>query len=92
MRNALFLPLAILALLQCAPRRGAASPAEERETDECRLMKEVCEQAYEFQKQFEAMPEEGRRDYVPVLNTYTQHCEDARESCRRSGRSGTRRE
>jgi hypothetical protein len=64
-------------------RKGAAASEP---TPECATMKEVCDDAYDFQSYYNSMPEQEREDMTAVLNTYVEHCEQARENCKRSKR------
>ncbi len=66
----------------CAPR--AVTTYSDVDTPECRTMTEICKDAREFQREYERMPEEEKRDMVSVLNTYTEHCTQAVKACEES--------
>jgi hypothetical protein len=54
-------------------------------TDECILMKEVCDEALDFQNEYNAMPEgDEKKEMSQVLNSYIIHCEKARKDCSKS--------
>jgi len=54
-------------------------------TAECAFMKEVCDAAKDFQKEYNAMPEgDEKKEMLPVLNSYVIHCEKARKDCSKS--------
>lgn len=53
-------------------------------TDECAMQEEVCQEALDFQKEYDRMPEEEQKDMASVLNTYIEHCENAKIACEKS--------
>ncbi|MGD9202439.1 MAG: hypothetical protein PVI26_12810, partial [Chitinispirillia bacterium] len=53
-------------------------------SDECLMKEEVCLEARDFQKIYERMPEEEKKEMVSVLNTYIMHCEEAMKNCEES--------
>ncbi len=56
------------------------------DTDECKTKEEICAEAESFQKQYHALPEEEKKDMLPVLNSYIEHCEQAQIQCNKSKR------
>ena len=54
-------------------------------TDECILMKEICDAAMDFQNEYrEITDKELKKEMVKVLNSYVNDCERARKNCSRS--------
>jgi len=54
-------------------------------TDQCAFMKEVCDAANDFQKEYNAIPEgDEKKEMLQVLNSYIIHCEKARKDCSKS--------
>jgi len=51
------------------------------ETDECIYKDEVCADAFEFQDEYARMDSEQQDQMGVVLNSYIEHCENARELC-----------
>jgi hypothetical protein len=48
-------------------------------------MKEVCDAAKDFQKEYNAMPEgDEKNEMLQALNSYIIHCEKARKDCSKS--------
>jgi hypothetical protein len=90
MKFALFAAIPLLAALACAPRVVVPPSIPDTDTevasDECEMMKEVCRQAQEFQKQYETLPEEEKKDMSTILSTYVEHCRQATESCKKSAK------
>jgi hypothetical protein len=71
----------------CAPRAVTTTQAVSgAKTDECQLQDEICTEALNFQREFDRMPEEERRDFIPVLNSFEQQCREARRNCEKSRR------
>ncbi len=81
MRLTAFCPFIVCVLAGCAARTAVPPAARAPDTDECRQMKEVCDQALQFQAQYETLPEDEKKDMVSVLNTYIEHCEKATVAC-----------
>ncbi len=53
-------------------------------TDECTLKEEICDEALDFQKEYEKLPKEEKKDMATVLETYIKHCEEATNNCEKS--------
>lgn len=53
-------------------------------TEECRMQNEICQEALDFQREYERMPQEEREEMNSVLNTYIEHCEKAKKACEES--------
>ncbi len=53
-------------------------------TDECILKDEICSEALDFQKEYERLPDDEKKDMANVLETYVQHCEEAKKKCEKS--------
>ncbi|MBN1984358.1 MAG: hypothetical protein JW795_22730 [Chitinivibrionales bacterium] len=53
-------------------------------SDECKLMQEVCDEALDFQKEYDRLPQEQQKEMDAVLNTYIEHCEQAKIDCENS--------
>ena len=72
----------VLLFCQCSHRSATQNKTAETDAEaECLMMEEICGQAENFQKQFDALPDEEKSDMISVLNTYVEHCEKAREQC-----------
>ncbi len=72
--------VATLLLVGCGGNKTASTlPGEE--TDECIYKDEVCADAFEFQDEYARMGEEEQDQMGVVLNSYIEHCENAREMC-----------
>lgn len=71
----------------CNPKTIVVNTKETKKneiTDECALKEEVCNDAREFQKEYETMPEQEQEDMLAALNTYIEHCENATRQCEES--------
>ena len=53
-------------------------------TDECLFMQEVCLEEREFEKEYNQMSKQDRKDMASVLSSYIEHCESAQKSCSKS--------
>lgn len=88
LKSFLFIFTCTAALLSgCNPKTttistGTSAPGEK--TDECLFKEEICKEALDFQKEYERMSEEARKDMVSVLSTYATHCEEAKAACEKS--------
>lgn len=72
-------------LTGCNPKTTVKSTSGKTiQTDECALKEEVCAEALDFQKEYDKMPEEEKEDMISVLNTYIEHCEEAKKNCENS--------
>ena len=69
--------------LHCNPKTTTVSNTADM-TDECLMKEEVCAEALDFQKEYDRLPEEQRKDMVSVLSTYVTHCEEATKRCEKS--------
>ena len=81
-----FWPVAIILVSGCTKPPPATLSHKDKDIPECIMMQEVCDEAMAFQKQFNALPEEERDDYIAVLNTFIEHCENARKTCKKKKR------
>ncbi|MDR0303838.1 MAG: hypothetical protein LBH98_03585 [Chitinispirillales bacterium] len=65
--------------------KTTSAPLNPDSTDECILMKEICDAAVDFQREYNAMPDgDEKKEMVQVLNGYILHCEKARKDCSKS--------
>ena len=73
-------------LLLCSPKTTTKSSSDKtaEKTDECIMKDEICEEALDFQKEYNRMPEEEQKDLISVLSTYIKHCEEATKKCEKS--------
>ena len=55
-------------------------------TAECDMQKDICKDAYDFQKEYNKMPDKEQRDMKAVLNSYIEHCENAKVACEKSNK------
>ena len=81
------LPCSVLFILSCSPKNirvQSSGKSDATQTPECAMMKEICDQALQFQKQFDAMPDNEKKDVISVLTTYIDHCEQAKQACEKS--------
>jgi len=85
---AVVLVLGGIALMQCSPKTVIINNTAEKteQTDECTLKDEICAEAADFQKVYNTMPEEEKKDMLPVLNSYIQHCQEAQKRCEKSNK------
>jgi|GEM_PF-5307389 len=86
MRLSTVLLCALVTCLHCGPHHKVRVSPPAAKTEKCLLMEDVCGQAMEFRKQYDALPEEERTDYTAVLNTFIKHCENAKKACAASAR------
>ncbi len=87
MRTALALAILCFALFVGCAGNSSVRPSLQGladTTDACLYMDRVCSEADAFQREFNAMPEEQQQDFIPVLNTYVDHCNSAVPGCRES--------
>lgn len=76
-----------IGIFDCNPKTTIKSaPDKTAQTDECAFKDEICKEALDFQKEYDRMPEEERKDMVSVLNTYIMHCEEAKKMCEKSNK------
>lgn len=54
------------------------------ETYQCEHMKEVCKDARDFERTYEALPVEEKNDAENILKAYRSQCNDALEFCKKS--------
>ena len=87
MKKNLIFPLSVLSivvgitLFSCNPKTTTIT---KEQTDECALKEEICTEALDFQKEYEKLPKEEKKDMASVMETYSQHCEDAKKKCEKS--------
>lgn len=53
-------------------------------TDECIMAKEICDYAWEMQKEYEAMPDSTKKEFLDALNSSVFQCEKAKKECAKS--------
>ena len=72
--------------LACNPKtvKLSSNSNSEQLTPECQMQKEVCEEALDFQKEYNRLPEKEQKDMKAVLNSYVEHCEDSKAACEKS--------
>ncbi len=72
--------VAISLLVGCGGSKTSSTlPGEE--TDECIYKEEVCADAFEFQDEYARMSADEQDQMGVVLNSYIEHCENARDMC-----------
>jgi hypothetical protein len=75
----------ILVVCSASAKKNEKLSRAKDSTNECIFMKEVCDEAADFQKEYDAMPEgDEKKEMVSVLNGYIIHCEKARKDCSKS--------
>jgi hypothetical protein len=77
----LFIALIGITLSSCNPKTTTKTPDQ---TDDCVLKEEVCKEAFDFQREYEQLPEEEKKDMASVMETYRVHCEEAKKKCEKS--------
>ena len=82
----LFIIVIGIMLLSCSPKTAIKSSSDRtaEKTDECIMKDEICKEAFDFQKEYNRMPEEEQKDLISVLSTYIKHCEEATKKCEKS--------
>lgn len=72
----------LLLVISCGGKT-TIDPSNDRSSlsGECAMEKEVCDDALDFQREYNRMPAEQRKEMNSVLNSYIEHCERAKESC-----------
>jgi hypothetical protein len=60
-------------------------------TDECTFMLEVCLEEKEFEREYNQMSKEDRKDMASVLSSYIEHCESAQKLCNKSMKSSKKK-
>lgn len=84
----LFLILLLVCTASANRRRDAGTLTGD--TDECITGKEICDYAWEMQREYDAMPDstselrEQKRAFLNALNTSRVQCERAKKECARS--------
>ena len=87
MKKYLLYPITILCMVtalvlpSCNPKTTTVTAEQ---TDECALMEEICAEALDFQKEYERLPDEEKKDMASVMETYRKHCEEATKNCEKS--------
>jgi hypothetical protein len=78
-----FLLIALIGIMlpSCNPK---TTKKASEQTDECALKEEVCKEAFDFQREYEQLPEEEKKDMASVMETYRVHCEEAKKKCEKS--------
>ena len=64
-------------VINSSENRSSKSP-------ECAMEKEVCDDALDFQKEYDGLPEDQKKEMNAILNSYIHHCEEARKACNKS--------
>lgn len=72
--------------VSCGAKTTTIDPSVDRsdKSDECAMEKEVCDDALDFQNEYNRMPPEQREELVSVLNSYIESCEQAKKVCDKS--------
>jgi len=75
----------LFAAVCCTDAKEKKGKAAADTTAQCVFMKEVCAEAVDFQKEYDAMPEsDEKKEMLQVLSSYIEHCEKARKDCSKS--------
>lgn len=87
MNKYLFFPILVLSVVagvtlhSCNPKTTKSTTEQ---SDECLLKEEICTEALDFQREYERLPDEEKKDMASVMETYREHCEDATKKCEKS--------
>jgi hypothetical protein len=76
---------ALFVAVCCVSAKEKKGVAAKDTTAQCVFMKEVCNEALDFQKIYDATPEgDEKKEMLEALNSYIIHCEKARKDCSKS--------
>lgn len=56
------------------------------DTYQCEYMEAVCKEAREFEREYNTLSADEKKDAETVLKTYRNQCNDALERCRKSSK------
>jgi hypothetical protein len=75
-------------LTSCGSQSKKVSTIPNEKSDECLYQEEVCKEAFDFQAQFGKdsadMTKEEKKSMQVALSSYIEHCETAKEQCKKS--------
>lgn len=84
--NKILYILVVIALSSCGSKTTTIDPSLDRsdKSDECAMEKEICDDALDFQKEYNRMPAEQQEELKSVLSSYVEQCADAQKACEKS--------
>lgn len=84
--NKILYILVVIALSSCGSKTTTIDPSLDRsdKSDECAMEKEICDDALDFQKEYNRMPAEQQEELKSVLSSYVEQCADAQKACKKS--------
>ncbi len=84
--KSIILFLLVLALASCGSKTTTIDPSLDRsdKSDECAMEKEICDDALDFQQEYNRMPAEQQEELKSVLSSYVEQCADAQKACEKS--------
>lgn len=89
MRKYIFLSVVSVALAGCSGSSSFVNTATLPDTYQCSYMKDVCKEADEFERKYEAMTPEEKKEFKTLLYTYRNQCNTALEDCKKSAKNQT---
>lgn len=54
------------------------------DTYQCTYMKEICDEAREYERTYNAMSSEEKKEFENILNAYRNQCNNALKMCKKS--------
>lgn len=84
--NKILYILVVIALSSCGSKTTTIDPSLDRsdKSNECAMEKEICDDALDFQKEYNRMPAEQQEELKSVLSSYVEQCADAQKACEKS--------
>lgn len=82
----IFLFITITILASCGGRITTIDPSIDRsdKSNECAMEKEICDDALDFQQEYNRMPAEQQQELNAVLSSYVKQCAEAQKACDKS--------
>lgn len=75
------IPIALL--VSCAGTR-TVDTSKLPDTYQCTYMKDICKEAQEYERQYNKMTSEEKKEFENIMKAYRSQCSDALELCKKS--------
>ncbi len=73
----------VVLFISCAGTR-TVDTSKLPDTYQCTYMKDICKEAQEYERKYNTMTPEEKKEFENILKAYHSQCNDALEMCKKS--------